>query len=114
MDTDYSGTPIIKNQWPKWVDLGNGHWERRWRFRFEIDIVDIPSSEQFDYPRTMVSLAEGADPRELLTTVRTQGNPFSDDLFFIHSYVLFQQLEHMIGKLSTIQGQPRELWRPFR
>jgi hypothetical protein len=111
---DYSSIKVIKNPWPewKWVD---GEWQRCWHFEFEHDIS--PSSMVSDglsEEELSVHVVAAESPTKLVVTTTTRGLRLSDELFFYATYRLFAKLEERFGKILTIEGQERALWRPYR
>jgi hypothetical protein len=112
---NYNSTVFIKNSWPEWRPVGGGGWARQWTFEFETAVPDeLISSVSLSEPDLEVSVEPGASPVELSVTTTTHANAWSDDIFFFVFYRLFERLEAKFGRLRAIQGQPRDLWRPFR
>src|SRR5262249_34335241 len=104
-----------KNTWPEWIPREGGAWERRWCFEFESSVpADHVSSEGMSEPELEVVVEPAASPHRLTVTTTTRANAWSDDVFFFAAYRLFERLERRFGRLKTIHGQPRALWRPFR
>lgn len=66
-----------------------------------------------DPPDLTVRLARGPAPRELRLVATTCANPRSDAVFF-QFHGLFVHLEQVFGRIETIEGQPRQQWRPLR
>ncbi|MDC0723642.1 hypothetical protein [Nannocystis bainbridge] len=116
MSTDgYDSAPIILNPWPDWIGGPDGSWARHWTFEFEMPVADaVLSSAKLDQPRLHIELARGATPKELRLVATTRANAWSDEVFFFEFYTLFQRLEDLFGPIRTIEGQARDLWRPFR
>lgn len=115
MNQDYSDDPIIKNPWPKWEPIDGGGWSRRWVFEFEQFIIDEPiSSHGLGDSNINVLVIRGQTPTELIVTATTLANIWSDEIFYRAFFHLFLQLQMRFGRLKSIQGQPRSLWRPFR
>jgi hypothetical protein len=113
--SDYSDERIIKNSWPAWTPVEGGGSVRCWVFEFENPLSDEQvSPEGLSDQDLQVAVARGAQSSELILRVTTYGNPYSDDVFFTAFYRLFERLEGKCGQLKAIQGQPRNLWRPFR
>lgn len=112
---DYSGAPIIKNPWPEWMPVEGGGLARQWMFEFDSPVPDDSiSSDGLDESDLQVSVERGASETMLILTTTTQANAWSDEGFFFAFYRLFERLESKFGRLKTIQGQARDLWRPFR
>lgn len=112
---DYSRAPIIKNPWPEWIPVRGGGLARHWTFEFDAPVSnDSISSEGLDEPDLQVRVERGASATTLVLTTTTHANASSDESFFFAFYRLFERLESKFGRLKTIQGQARDLWRPFR
>jgi hypothetical protein len=113
-EDDYGGHKIIKNDWPKWVPTDDGGWRRDWHFEFESPVAVESLAAQLDEPGLAVSVSRTSSASVLDIAVTTHGNPKTDDTFFFAMYRLFKRVEEMFGPIRTIQGQAREMWRPFR
>jgi hypothetical protein len=114
-EDDYSHVKVIKNKWPEWISVQNGCFTRHWVFEFEAPLdVDRISSKGLSETHLAVDATVGASPTELKLTTTTNQNPRSDEIFYFAFYRLFRRLEMELGKLKSIQGQPRDEWRPFR
>jgi hypothetical protein len=113
---DYRGERIIKNVWPEWVALEGGGLARRWQIELEMPPREeaIASPEDLGESDLEVEVTHGATPTQLHVTTSTRGNAWSDELFLFAAYRLFERLEAKFGRIRTIQGQERNLWRPFR
>jgi hypothetical protein len=111
-DDDYSQVPIIKNRWPEWNATPDGGFERMWVFLFEAPLEDIAGAD-LDGDGLSATVSR-LGPNELRLIARTQQNPMADRIFFDAFFSLFRRLEERFGRLKEIQGQPRNLWRPFR
>jgi len=111
---DYSGIPLVKNDWPEWVREEGGVVGRKWRFEFEQPLPDRVSDSALGDDVLKVQIARGGSSHELVITTTTAENAWSDEVFFIATFRLFQRLEATFGRLKTIQGQARNMWRPFR
>lgn len=116
MSTDgYDHAPIILNPWPSWIGGPDGSWVRHWAFEFVMPVSNaLLSSATLDQPHLRVEVARGATPSELRLVATTRANAWSDEIFFFEFYALFQRLEELFGPIRTIEGQARNLWRPFR
>ncbi len=114
--TTYDDEPVIKNAWPDWTPVAGGAHERRWTFEFEQPLDDAQiASAQLDAPNVKVTMQRREASKTILDLMATtDGNAWSDEIFFYAFYALFERLEQAFGRLKTIQGQPRDLWRPFR
>jgi hypothetical protein len=113
MNSDYSKVDFIKNTWPKWVPSPRGGWQREWSLEFEHD-VDIYSTAGLSDYELEATAELGPTKRDITLTTRTTLDPMSDEIFFTAAFRLFLRIEERCGRLKSIQGQPRELWRPFR
>jgi hypothetical protein len=115
MNQDYTDESFIKNPWPKWEPTDGGGWSRHWVFEFEQIIMDesVSSNGLGDSNITVLAM-RGRTPSELIVTATTSANIWSDEIFYRAFFHLFEKLEMRFGRLKSIQGQPRFLWRPFR
>ncbi len=111
-DDDYKSASVIKNRWPPWIPQPDGSHQRTWHFRFE-ESVSPTDQHLLDEPDISASITHPA-PDSLVITTTTRGNAFSDELFFFASFRLFVKLEELYGRLKSIEGEDRSLWRPFR
>jgi len=112
---DYSDARLVKNPWPAWAPVEGGGFARHWVFEFERPPPDdAVSPEGLGEPDLEVTLERGARPSELAVATTTRANAFSDEVFFAMAFRLFERLESKFGRVRTIQGQPRDQWRPFR
>lgn len=111
---DYSDEHFIKNCWPEWKRAGDGYL-RVWRFEFERELdADRISNDGLGDEDLQVAVQLGESSSVLIAETWTVENPFSDSIFFVAFWRLFQRIEARFGRLKTIQGQARESWRPFR
>lgn len=100
---------------PSGMPVEGGGSARRWTFDFAKPVPDdLISATGLDEPDLHVTVERGASETALFLTTTTHGSPFSDEGFFFAFYRLFERLESKFGRLKSIQGQPRDLWRPFR
>jgi len=114
-DSDrYDGSEIIKNLWPEWVPDSAGGWSRTWSFVFEQDMPALLLPAGLSDEVVDVAVAAGPSANHLLVKTRTIANRWSDEVFFLSAYRLFERLEQRFGPLVSIEGQPRAHWRPFR
>ncbi|WAS98637.1 hypothetical protein [Nannocystis punicea] len=111
----YEREPLILNPWPRWVGDAHGSWARRFTFVFVAPVAaEALAAVDVDQPDLTVRLARGAAPCELQLVATTCANPRSDAVFFFQFHDLFARLEQIFGRIETIEGQARQLWRPFR
>ncbi len=113
-DDDYSNAEVIKNPWPTWVSMADGSWQRQWIFELERPVSDGSLEGRLRLPSLAVQAVRLKSPNELEMTVSTTDNPWSDAIFFTAMYRLFQGVEEAFGQIKSIQGQPRNMWRPYR
>ncbi|MCY1058289.1 hypothetical protein [Nannocystis sp. SCPEA4] len=114
-EASYDGSPIIINPWPQWVGGEDGSWARHFTFEFETAVAgDALAAANVDQADLMVQVAEGATPCQIRLTATTRANAWSDAVFYDQFYTLFARLEEVFGRIHTIEGQAREMWRPFR
>jgi hypothetical protein len=111
---DYSNENIIKNNWPEWQEITPGRWLREWEMELERHANDGEATFALGQRPIYVTVVPGPAPTQLAVRVVTEAEPLSDEIFFYAMYEMFREIEHRFGKLKTMQGQPCDLWRPFR
>jgi len=113
---ELSRYPIIINPWPEWQALADGAHRRT--FRFELEQAIAPATNLDEVLREGdvldVHAQRGDAPYVLMVETTTRDNARSDELFFFAFYRLFVRIEERVGRILTIEGQARALWRPFR
>jgi len=55
-----------------------------------------------------------ADGRTIQLTTTTRLHALGDEVFVIAAYRMLRKIDTDIGRIETIQGQPRDRWQPFR
>jgi len=132
--TQYSVSAITTNRWPQVKQLANGTWERVWHL---VLTENIPRSEELStlslhIGKQIVADLRAADPRlsgieqddvvvhlcrmaprEIAAIVLTKQDGWSDE-YYLATYRLFEYVDEKIGAIDTIEGQPRDSWRPWR
>jgi hypothetical protein len=112
----YSGEGLVLNTWPQLEPTKDGRWRRVWTIMFAADLPpQLPLEEvsaglcEADFSVRLKQIGR----REILATVLTQEWGWADHFYFA-SYRMLKAIEEKIGMIDTIQGQPRDLWRPWR
>jgi len=114
MSEQYTAEGIIKNAWPEWVADASGGWTRTWKVAFEAPPTEAQLGATLDIDELSVVICRDEQLNCVVFRARTTSNPWSDQLFFHAAYELFIALERLFGRIVSIQGQSRNLWRPFR
>jgi hypothetical protein len=114
-DDGYEQAPLILNPWPRWVSGEDGSWARHFTVEFVTPVADEALAvANVDQPDLAIRLMRGATACELRLAATTRANAWSDEVFYFQFHALFVRLEQVFGPLRAIEGQARELWRPFR
>jgi len=130
----YSLSDITINPWPQVQRLTDGTWERVWRFVLTEDVpprVELTSLSSTISERIIADV-RAADQRlsdigqhdlvvclrriapcEITATVLTRQDGWSDE-FYYATYRLFTYVDECVETIDTIEGQPRDSWRPWR
>ena len=114
--TTYSAKHLVHNRWAPLQQLPNGHWQRVWALLLKkerpphISLQNVSTQLSEDGFDVKVTLTQDA-PRLLTATVTTAEDGWDDRFFFAR---LFKRIDEKIGALETIEGQARDLWRPWR
>lgn len=114
--TAYNAQGLVYNPWPPLEHLSDGRWQRVWRIRLtgpvpcglQLDVLSAHMSET----DCMVSV-QPIGERELTVTVLTKEHGWSD-VFYFATYRMFAKIDECIGTIESIEGQPRDMWRPWR
>lgn len=115
--TEYDASSIHKLNVPRWERLADGSLRRRWEIRFVDPIADAKLTvfAGLSEPSTEVHATFSDDRRTVtLVTTTTSSTPYSDDVFYGAPYRMMRALNEAVGAIELIQGQPRDLWQPFR
>jgi hypothetical protein len=125
----YSAKFIKTHTWPVPELMVDGRWHRVWTIRLKekprLALERLSSAitqdvvrhlEHNSQPHTLgadfvISLSRGAS-REIVATLRTQEDGWSDELLFA-SWRMFEDIDQMLGTIETIDGQPRDNWPPW-
>jgi hypothetical protein len=116
MTDEYRKDQIIRVAVPQWHRRADGRWIREWL----VQLVGAPPADwstrlaQFpgDGMETIATL--DADGRTLHITCLTELEPLSDEMFLVAAYRMLERIDQGIGQIEQIQGQPRDVWQPFR
>jgi hypothetical protein len=130
----YGLSNITINPWPQVERLPDGTWRRVWRFVLgediapgvELDALSSSIGEQIvadlravdprlsDIKRDDLSVClQRIAPCEITATVLTRQDGWSDEFYFA-TYQLFKYVDERVGTIDTIEGQPKDAWRPWR
>lgn len=113
---NYRGDQILRVAVPQWNRTSDGQWSREWALR----LVDAPSA---DARRKLSELSEDGirvvaefedDGRTIRLRTTTDRNAHSDEIFFAAAYRMLRRVDEEVGRIESIQGQPRDWWQPFR
>ncbi|WP_375492779.1 hypothetical protein [uncultured Nostoc sp.] len=108
----YSPNDIIINNWAELRQTPDGKWNRLWSISLQKSILEtidyeniskLLSHEDF-YVQVQIS-----EPNCLLVSVTTERWGWDDELYFA-TYRMFEEIEHILGKIDKIQGENREKW----
>lgn len=109
--TDYIDT-IFEVAYPEWHEGSDGYWTREWNIVLAVPtalpIVDLSDGE------IEASTTLDASGRTLTVTTRTKGNVSSDENFILAAWRMLERIDTEVGRIRTIQRQPRWWWQPFR
>ena len=113
---EYNAKRLVHNCRAPLKQLPNGHWQRTWHLSFS---EKLPSHLSLEKVSTELSESDffitltQEGPKRLNATVTTLDDGW-DDHFFFATYRLFKRIDAKIGTIETIEGQDRDLWRPWR
>lgn len=116
----YSADMIIVNKFPKLKELPNGKKEEIWEIVLkttiseETNLQDISQKLSHEDFQVAVEVEQGKYLNVCVTTIRDP-NPYGHDHTLFDIYRMFENIEQLLGKIDTIQGQKIEdRWSPFR
>lgn len=113
----YDEQSLVLVNWPRAECVADGHWLRVWYVHFKEAIAPHISLEKLSLALSeddfCVSLIQNA-PDELVVYVTTYKRHGESDEVVFANYDLLEKLNVRIGAISTIQGQERDLWLPWR
>lgn len=112
----YRSDQILRVAVPQWHRANDGRWTRDWSVR----LADRPNAEA---RRNLHDLSEEGiqvvaevdnDGHTLHLRTTTDRDAFSDEIYFVAAYRMLRRIDENVGRIESIQGQPREWWQPFR
>lgn len=116
MTEQYRKDQIVRVAIPDWRRDKDGKWLREWDVRLVVPPPPEWSTRLTECGQAGVETAAEllADGRTIHLTCATELNPFTDELFLVGAYRMLQCIDQRVGRIELIQGQPRDLWQPFR
>ncbi|AFZ10526.1 hypothetical protein Osc7112_6371 (plasmid) [Oscillatoria nigro-viridis PCC 7112] len=108
----YNVDDVVVRNWANLRQMPDGRWNRIWEITLKqaipesINLENISkllSHEDFDI---RVVMREG---NNLAISVTTERWGWEDELIFA-TYRMFEEIEHLVGKIDIIQAQNRDIW----
>ena len=116
MSDNYDGGLLFKPAFPTWIQESSSLSSRLWMLVLE----RTPSAgwkeaiAQLGVPGLETSGSLDPDGVTLRVRAATTLNPMDDEVFYGAAYSMLRAIDQKIGRIRTIQGQPRNRWQPFR
>lgn len=114
MPDEYRKDQIHRVAVPEWHPQAGG-FTRTWELKLLEPVSQeglLALNEVSDHLVKAV-VKTGANSRSLVVETTTTENPHSDEVFYASAYRMLRRID-AIAPIEQIQGQPKQLWQPFR
>lgn len=115
-EPDYTASMIKPVQWGKVAQLPGGHWQASW----DIELETLDATRLEEVAEAATDAASGFTPRftvygetALLVTIETIRWSMEVEYYGL-TYTMFRLIDARLGRISLLQGSPRDWWSPFR
>ncbi len=108
----YSADDIIINNWAELKQTSDEKWSRIWNILLQQTIpetVDYETISDFLCHKDFSVQVNISEANHLIVTVTTERWGWDDELYFA-TYRMFEEIEQLLGKIYTIQGESRDKW----
>jgi len=115
MTEGYRADQIARLPLPQWRQASENAWIREWEICLTEPLrKEVRALEELSGDGVEVQATVDEDGRTIRLVTRTTLNPLSDEVFFVAAYRMLERIDEDVGRIELIQGQPREIWQPFR
>src|SRR5262245_38905809 len=116
MTDEYRIEQVTRVPVPQWGRDTEGTWIREWEVYLAEPLGErgLGDPSELSQGGVEVRLEVKEDQRTIRVITRTRLDPFSDEIFFAAAYRMLKRIDDSIGRIELVQGQPREIWQPFR
>jgi hypothetical protein len=116
MTDEYRAEQLFPTAVPQWSQRDDGKWVREWEIRLAVAAGKSRLDELNHLSEDGIDVVAIASPDGCTIRLRTvtELNPLSDEVFYGSAYRMLRKIDENIGRIELIQGQPREVWQPFR
>jgi hypothetical protein len=116
MAEQFNADSIKPIRWGEVSELPNGHWLTTWT----IDLESVDLSQFGSVVDAATDTEAGFSPRLTQTgpttiAVAVETTRWGMELdYYDLTYRLLSLIDSRLGRIATIQGTPRDWWKPFR
>jgi hypothetical protein len=112
----YDASMVYPIQWGKLAQLPDGHWQTTWELELEalaVDRLDRVAAAAADPAAGFSATLTTHGQNRLVLALDTVRWGMEDDYYAL-TYRAFGLIDAQVGRIRTIQGCPRDWYRPFR
>lgn len=112
----YSADDIRPVAIPEWRQETSGEWSRVWNIRFSGPIKQTAEEvlQCLREPQIRFDVQIDSDKSGMSLTTVTVADPLSAEMFLLAPYRVLRFIDTSIGRIESVQGQPRDWWTPFK